>query len=130
MQKREQKSPSLALTALALVFIGLAAFVMNTYCSGAVGYASVFSASLNSPTSALRTLMYSEQSAQSTVAEAGYETKSVTKEAELVSASDPVYKTPDDILLMKEEFRAVYGEAAHDGEIVKAVHRRQRDLDL
>lgn len=118
MPKREQKSPSLALTALTLVFIGLAAFVMNTYCSGAVGYASAFSASLNSPTSALRTLMYSEQSAQSTVVEAenGFEVS--TEEAELASTSESVHRTPDDILLMKEEYRAVYGEAAHDGEIV------------
>ena len=118
MPKREKKSPSLSMTALAMCFISLFAFLGSTYCTKAMSYTALVSASLNSPKSALAALMYSEHSAQSAVNEAGNEIEVSKKEIKLVSASDSVYKTPDDILLMQEEFKAVYGEAEHDGEIV------------
>lgn len=113
-------------TAFALVIISCTAIFVNSFCPKALGYTALLSAGLAVPYSSAEALSDSPDGAT----ESG-EIKSQTSSGETPLSSeaqseavrqtvlDSAYSTPEDIVLMQNEYRLQYGEAAHDGEIVE-----------
>lgn len=120
MRNDRVKQASFKLTAAAILMISGLAFFGLTLCPKALGYTALLSAGLAVPQSAITVLGSTTEIADeaATVSEQSLAQPAAPSSEEAQSVLSSQYQTPEDILLMESEYRAVYGEAAHDGEIV------------
>lgn len=119
MSDNQTRSPWLILSSILLTALCVFTLVGNGFCTQAVSCTALFSACVNSPKAALSALLYTQESVQTELTPTNADNELSAKEVSVEKTLQGVYSTPDDILVMEEEFRAVFGEAAHDGEIVQ-----------
>lgn len=121
MRRDGRKRGGAGLSLMSAVMTLAVILAADSFFPQLIGYTAFLSAGLAVPASAAEILLEADTESDAealTQAEASAAETAAVKSAEAQPVSDTALQTPQDIQLMQSEYRAVYGEAAHDGEIV------------
>jgi stage II sporulation protein P len=133
--RNEQKGSVIKMLACMAV-ISLAAFCLNSYFGAFLNKVAVFSAGLALPEGSVSVIKnqltdnnakidINTESSVISVAESPSDSSEKT-----VSASNEVYKTPADIILMAQEFKLNYAESEHSGNITEKEYDASNATDV